>query len=58
MLYGIFNALYRRYSPLQRGTVLREQQGRHPTLVFAGLKRPDSKVWKKALERAGLTDFR
>lgn len=38
--------------------VLREQQERHPTLVFAGQKRPDSKVWRKALERAGLTNFR
>lgn len=38
--------------------VLREQQGRHPTLVFGGQKRPDSRVWQKALARAGLSDFR
>jgi len=38
--------------------VLKEQQGRHATLVFAGQKRPDSRVWQKALERAEIKDFR
>jgi integrase len=38
--------------------VLREQEGRDATLVFAGQKRPDSRVWQKALTRAGIKDFR
>lgn len=38
--------------------VLNEQRGLHSALVFAGQKRPDSRVWQRALERAGISDFR
>jgi integrase len=38
--------------------VLKEQEGRHATLAFAGRRRPDSRVWQKALTRAGIEDFR
>ncbi len=42
--------------------VLREQEGKHPTRVFTykgePVKQVNTKAWKKALNRAGIEDFR
>ncbi len=50
--------------PLNRDAVviLREQQGKHPTRVFSFYGRPiskaNTKVWRRALKKAGIRDFR